>query len=121
SHIQRDTFTSYSYSEIIDPSWRLENRTEAVIVRDTLRFVGGIAFQYQYVEAYNNFFFEPANVWDLSKGIANIDVTNSVNWPDSAPVPGWPGRFATPGILNGDTNISSAWTIGPFIQTEWQL
>jgi outer membrane receptor for monomeric catechols len=34
-------------------------------------------------------------------------------------VPGWAGRYATPGIINNDTNQSEDTVLSPFIQTTW--
>lgn len=116
----RDTFSSYHYSEIIDPSWAFENRTEFRFTTDSHTLNTGVALRYQYVEAFNHFFFEPAAVWDLTRDRSFINVYNSVNWPDASPVPGWEGRFATPGVFNGDTNESEALSFSPFIQEQWK-
>ncbi len=119
NYIKRDTFSSYHYSEIIDPSYRIESRLEYQKRLESSSFSTGAALSYQAVKAYNHFFFEPANVWDLSlRANEFINVYNSVNWPDASPVPGWEGRFATPGVFNGDTNDSSAFGIGPFAQVD---
>jgi outer membrane receptor protein involved in Fe transport len=47
-----------------------------------------------------------------------------VNFPNpftSLPIPGHPGRYATDGIQNGDTNDSKGTTIGPFAQGTWRI
>jgi outer membrane receptor protein involved in Fe transport len=47
-----------------------------------------------------------------------------VNFPNpftSLPVPGWPNRYATDGIQNGDTNDSHGTTVGPFAQGTWKV
>lgn len=52
-----------------------------------------------------------------------MNVYNSVNFPNpftSLPVPGHPGRYATDGITNGDTNDSHGTTVGPFGQLTWR-
>jgi outer membrane receptor for monomeric catechols len=116
--IQRDTISSYYYSEIIDPAWSIENRTEFRIRTDNHSVNTGLAFRYQEVEAYNHFFFEPASAWDLSRPRAGIDATRSQYFPGLAAfeVPGWPGRYAIAGSFEGDTNDSSLFSAGPFIQ-----
>tara|TARA_B110000037_G_scaffold222271_2_gene296433 strand:- start:30194 stop:32512 length:2319 start_codon:yes stop_codon:yes gene_type:complete len=121
NYINRDTFSSYNYSEIIDPSWRLESRLEYQRSGEKYDLNVGAAVNYQEVTAYNHFFFEPANVWDLSVGNDFIDVYNSVNWPDAPAVPGHPGRYATEGIFNGDTSISEAFGFGPFAQLNYAI
>lgn len=120
NYIARETLSSYLYSEIIDPSWVIENRfeyiTDITSGENQHSFNVGGSIRYQEVEAYNDFFNEPAAVWDLTKQISGVDFTRSSAYPGIAvPVPGWPGRFATPGQLNGDTNDSEALNIGPFV------
>ncbi len=119
SYTKRDTLSTYYYAEIIDPSMFMENRTEIIFAKDRYTLNTGLDVRYQRTKAYDDYFYEPANVWDLTRDHAFIDVYNS---PDFAanhgfPVPGWPNRFAQPGIFNGDTNDSKGTTIGPFAQS----
>ena len=121
-YVKRDTLSSYSYSEIIDPSWSLENRTEFRLTRGDWQINTGLALRYQSVKAFNDFFNEPANVWDLTKDHNFINYFNSVNSPSpftQVPVPGWPGRYFTPD--NGDSGISKVFTYSPFIQASWKI
>jgi outer membrane receptor protein involved in Fe transport len=62
------------------------------------------------------------NAWDITRDRSFINVYNSVNWAsgNGFPVPGWPNRFAQPGIFNGDTNDSRGTTVGPFVQSTWR-
>jgi outer membrane receptor protein involved in Fe transport len=126
SHTKRDTLSTYYYSEIIDPSYFMENRTEFIFKLPKFVINTGLDLRYQRTKAYDDYFFEPANVWDLTKDHKYIDVYNSAAFhgPNGAtgfPVPGWPGRFAMPGIWNGDTNDSKGTTIGPFVQSTWNI
>lgn len=116
--IKRDTESSYAYSEIVDPAWSLENRTEFRVRSDMHRINTGLSLRYQEVEAYNHFFFEPASVWDLSRPRSGIDAKLSPNFPGfgAFPVPGWPGRYAVAGTVEGDTNDSSLFSGGLFFQ-----
>ena len=124
---QRDTYSSHYYSEIISPSWFIDNRTEFI---DTFKNLNsstinvGVEERYQYTKAYDDFFFEPANVWDLNAGRQYL-VNDSIYFPSgdfaAAPVPGYPGRYGTAGIINGDTNASSEYGASPFIQASWKL
>jgi outer membrane receptor protein involved in Fe transport len=109
---------------VIDPSWFAENRTEIIFTRPSYTLNTGLDLRYQRTKAYDDYFFEPANVWDMTKDRNFINVYNSVNFPDfvtSRPIPGWPGRYATAGIQNGDTNDSKGTTIGPFAQGTWKI
>ena len=125
SYTARNTLSSYYYSEIIDPSWFAENRTEFIYTGlKGVSINSGLDVRYQRTKAYDDYFFEPANVWDITRDLSTVNVYNSVNFPNpftSLPVPGWPGRYATDGISNGDTNDSSGTTIGPFAQATWKV
>ncbi len=124
SYTARNTLSTYYYSEIIDPSWFAENRTEFIFSQPDYTLNTGVDLRYQRTKAYDDYFFEPANVWDLTKDLSYVNVYNSVNFPNpftSLPVPGWPNRYATDGITNGDTNDSHGTTVGPFAQATWKL
>lgn len=125
SYTARNTLSTYYYSEIIDPSWFAENRTELIFTKKSYTINAGVDLRYQRTKAYDDYFYEPANVWDLTKNMSYVNVYDSIYFPSSdfaaLPVPGWPGRFATPGTINGDTNDSHGTTIGPFAQSTWKL
>jgi catecholate siderophore receptor len=129
SYTARNTLSTYYYSEIIDPSWFAENRTEIIITKPFVSLNTGLDLRYQRTKAYDDYSFEPANVWDLTQDHSFINVYNSKSFPApnffdfgaELPVPGWPGRYATPGTANGDTNDSHGSTVGPFAQATWKL
>ncbi len=124
SYTARNTLSTYYYSEIIDPSWFAENRTEFIFSQKAYTLNAGLDLRYQRTKAYDDYFFEPANVWDLTKDLSYVNVYNSVNFPNpftSLPVPGHPNRYATDGISNGDTNDSHGTTVGPFAQATWKV
>ncbi|MBX3737889.1 MAG: TonB-dependent receptor [Candidatus Didemnitutus sp.] len=124
SYTKRDTLSSYYYSEVIDPSWFAENRTEFIVTEKDWTLNAGLDLRYQRTKAYDDYFFEPANVWDLTKDLSYVNVYNSMNFPNpftSLPIPGWPGRYATDGISNGDTNDSKGSTAGLFAQGNYKL
>jgi len=123
SYTKRNTLSRYYYSEIIDPSWFAENRTEFILTNPKYSINTGLDIRYQKTLAYDDYFFEPANVWDLTKDHSWINVYNSIDFYNrfvGQPVPGWPNRYATQGTINGDTNDSSGTTIGPFFQATWK-
>jgi catecholate siderophore receptor len=134
---QRDTYGTHYYSEIIAPTWFIENRTEFIATMKALKnsvINAGLAEYYQHTLAYDDFFFEPANVWDLSKARSGM-ILDSVNFPltfasagnfPGGPVdvrvPGWPGRFASPSLpYNGDSNDSTIASVAPYAQATWHL
>ena len=122
SHTKRNTLSTYYYTEIIDPSWFAENRSEFIFNTKSLSANAGLDLRYQRTKAYDDYFFEPANVWDITRDHAYINVYNAPAFAanNGFPVPGWPNRFAQPGLFNGDTNDSHGTTVGPFVQTTWR-
>jgi outer membrane receptor protein involved in Fe transport len=123
SYTARNTLSSYYYSEIIDPSWFAENRTEFIFTKPFASINTGLDLKYQRTKAYDDYFFEPANVWDITKDLTYVNVYNATAFFGrfvGQPVPGWPGRYATQGTINGDTNDSHATTVGPFVQATWK-
>jgi catecholate siderophore receptor len=121
SYTARNTLSSYYYSEIVDPSWFAENRTEFIYKLKDHVINSGVDIRYQATKAYDEYGFEPANVWDLTQDHNYINVYNSQYFPIGYAVPGWSGRYASAGTDNGDTNDSNATTLAPFVQATWKL
>lgn len=123
SYTARNTLSTYYYSEVIDPSWFAENRTEFIFSKPYVSLNAGLDLRYQQTKAYDDYYFEPANVWDLTKDLHFVDVYNATAFYShfAFPIPGWPNRYATPGTANGDTNDSHGSTVGPFAQATWKL
>jgi outer membrane receptor for monomeric catechols len=126
SYTKRDTFNSDGYSEIVDPAWFIDNRTEFIFTPPKFTVNTGLEEKFQSVNAYDDFFFEPVNVWDLSSKALRSDLNYALASSGDLGyagvyVPGWPGRPATPGIINNDTNQSEASTVSPFVQATWNV
>jgi outer membrane receptor protein involved in Fe transport len=123
SYTARNTLSSYYYSEVIDPSWFAENRTEFIITKPFVSLNAGLDLRYQRTKAYDDYYFEPANVWDITKDLTYVNVYNAPAFFThfAFPIPGWPGRYGTPGTANGDTNDSHGTTVGPFFQATWKI
>ncbi len=126
SYTKRDTYNSDGYSEIVNPSWFIDNRTEMIFSLPKLSVNMGLEEKFQSVNAYDDFFFEPVNVWDLSSKALRSDLNYALAASGNGGyagviVPGWPGRYATPGIINNDTNQSEAETASPFVQATWNV
>lgn len=129
----RETFSSYHYSELQQDNWSLENRLQGIhefpgvsdMVKVTLNY--GVRAKYQDIWAVNHLSYEPVNFWDLSRGTAN----NNVRVPDQAfsgdyYVEGKSGR----GILDrwyvdpeglSDAEDTKTWILGPFLQIDLEL
>lgn len=124
SYTRRNTLSTYYYNEVIAPSEFAENRTEFIYTGKSITVNSGLDLRYQRTKAYDDYFFEPVNVWDITKSHNSINVYNSTAFITGGrgfPIPGWTGRYAEPGLFNGDTNDSSATTVGPFAQTTWKV
>jgi outer membrane receptor for monomeric catechols len=142
SYTKRDTFNSDGYSEIIDPSWFIDNRTEFILTKSFVTLNTGLEEKYQSTRAYDDFFFEPVNVWDLSNAKLRPDINTYLAAVGGGGflgmrVPGFEDRFATPALgtfgpgsgnggglyfnLNNDTNDSDAEVVSPYIQATWKL
>ncbi len=123
SYTRRNTMSTYYYNEVIDPSLFAENRTEFIYVSKTVTTNSGLDLRYQRTKAYDDYFFEPVNAWDITKDHTDINVYNSTAFNTGGrgfAIPGWPNRYAQPGLFNGDTNDSHATTFGPFVQSTWK-
>ena len=142
SYTKRDTFNSDGYSEIIDPSWFIDNRTEFILMKPSVTINTGLEEKYQSTRAYDDFFFEPVNVWDLSNRAFRVDLNSYLAKSGGGgflgtPVPGFEDRYATPALgtfgpgsgnggglyfnLNNDTNVSEAASVSPYFQATWKL
>ncbi|MCH2155003.1 MAG: TonB-dependent receptor [Opitutales bacterium] len=119
----RDTFSSYHYSELMRDNWTLTNRTEFRTAYDLTEMISidwniGLRYHYQDVWSVNHFFNEPANFWDLTRD------------PDTRRVPdqGFAGFPIIPdqeprGILSnwyyGGTGADTqTFMVGPFAQAD---
>ncbi|HEY1765851.1 MAG TPA: TonB-dependent receptor plug domain-containing protein [Opitutaceae bacterium] len=125
SYTKRDTFNSDGYSEIVNPAWFIDNRTEFIFSIPKLTVNTGLEEKFQSVNAYDDFFFEPVNVWDLSSKALRADLNYALasgyGGYAGVIVPGWPGRYATPGIINNDTNQSEMEAVSPYFQGTYNL
>ncbi len=82
-------------------------------------FNTGVDVRYQHVRAYDDYFNEPSNSWDLSAPRQRINYVN-FGFIDR-PVEGYPGQVADPGFINGDTGKSDTVIGGPFVQNELRV
>ena len=83
-----------------------------------MKFNIGIDIRYQHILAYDDYFNEPSNTWDLSAPRSQIDYRYDNT---SLPIPGHPGRYAFPGTINGDTGDTNAVMGGVFAQNEFKV
>jgi len=128
NYIDRDTFSSYHYSEVIKDNWSFDNRTEFQITadRDVFHFSSnsGVHFRYQRVEAYNSYYVEPSSAFDLTRDPETRRIPDSaIFWAQH--VPGEEAR----GVLahrytdatNGETGLSKMFQMGLFTQDFFEI
>ena len=120
--IDRNTFSSYHYSELMRDNWSLDNSLSVIYDTDTWGVNAGLRYRYQDVWSVNHFFNEPANFWDLTRdpNLNRVPDAGFVNnddpiIPDQAPR----------GILNawyyGGTGAGTdGYIFGPFAQFDFQ-
>ncbi|NBB80684.1 MAG: TonB-dependent receptor plug domain-containing protein [Verrucomicrobia bacterium] len=130
----RQTFSSYHYSELQRDNWSIDNRLQAIqefedvkgMEKITLNY--GVRLKYQDIWAVNNFLNEPVNFFDLSRGDAN----NNFRVPDAAfagqnyvsdePSRGTLNQWYVGGDGDEDSGLDTQTTIiAPFIQADFEL
>jgi len=127
AYTKRDTYNGDGYSEIDDPTWFLDNRTEFIVSTSTQQINVGLEERFQHDVDLTNFYFEYVNAWDLS----SPSLRNDINFQNAAafkssigfflPVPGWPGRYANSAAQAGDTNNTELGSVSPYVEDEWKL
>ena len=139
--IDRNTFSSYGYSEVLVDNVAFDNRTEFRVNLSnteslTANVNAGLHFRTQDVLAINHYFNEPANAHDLTLPVPSLAearaggsitrrISNDAFAFDNV-IPGEPkrgildARYGNAGF-NGDSGDSKATRYGPFAQLDLQF
>jgi outer membrane receptor protein involved in Fe transport len=84
----RDTYSSYQYSEVLRENYQFENRTElrkSFTLGNLINKINtGFSVRQTHVMAANDYYHEPANFWDISLGPGSIGVTDNFVFFDNA-------------------------------------
>jgi hypothetical protein len=123
----RDTFSSYHYSEYLKDNYLFDNRTEVRWLGDFLEGAYninmGVRLRYDDIWAANHFFNEPVNFWDMARD-PNLRRVPDQGFAGLAYVDGKePHGTLSKWYIGGDPNDptgsdSTMLTIGPFFQTD---
>lgn len=123
NYINRDTFSSYHYSEVLKDNWSIDNRTE---LHHSFEFSGievisnsGLHLRHQRVEAYNTYYVEPANAFDLTRDPETRRIPDSaIFWAEKVPGEAARGvlKHRYTNATNGDSGLSHAFQAGLFTQ-----
>lgn len=127
----RDTFSSYHYSEYLKDNYLLENRTEVRWMNElgdgaTVEFNAGVRLRYDDIWSVNHFFNEPVNFWDMARD-TNLRRVPDQGFAGNAWVPGKePHGILQHWYIGGDPNSptggdSTMFNFGPFIQTDFRI
>jgi outer membrane receptor for monomeric catechols len=123
----RETFSSYHYSEKMKDNWSIENRLQAlqdfeVEGMKSISLNYGVRVKYQDIWSVNHYYNEPANFWDMSYGTEYVTMPESAfsgSWAvsDESGRAGYEYWYSGAGeAVEGDTL-----TIGPFAQADFKL
>jgi len=133
SYKDRDTFSSYHYSEYLKDNISIENRTEVRWNADmgdtgSVGFNMGARFRYDDIWSANHYFNEPVNFWDMNRDPNLRRVPDQAYRNDGNP---WVEGKDARGVLSkwyiggsessptgGDTEMKTA---GPFAQADLQF
>jgi outer membrane receptor protein involved in Fe transport len=129
TYTQRETLSSYYYSEVVDPSITLQSRWEYQMAFTDTHVNAGVDARYISVKAYSDYGFEPAGVWDLTKPRSGINIYKSTAFIDSinsgpfgrVPVPGYKNRYYGANTFSSDSNESHSFAAAPFVQADHAL
>ncbi|MCH6258902.1 TonB-dependent receptor [Puniceicoccaceae bacterium K14] len=123
----RQTFSSYHYSELLRDNISFENRTEYRFSSDfsdasSLDVNAGIRFRYDDIWAVNHFFNEPVNFWDLSRDPETRRVPDQ-GFNGSYPIiPDEEARGTLENWYYGNTGGDTKSTIvGPYAQFDYKI
>lgn len=131
SYKDRDTFSSYHYSEYLKDNISIENRTEVRFGGEMgesgeYNFNMGARLRYDDIWSVNHFFNEPANFWDMNRDPELRRVPDQ-GFAGNIWVPGKEGRGTLrhwyvggdpSSPTGGDTEMI---TVGPFVQADLQF
>lgn len=121
----RQTFSSYHYSELLRDNWAFDNRTEFrfsnyIGESSSLDVNAGVRFRYDDVWAVNHYFNEPVNFFDMTRD------TDTRRVPDAGYaafrwVPGEESRGVLSHWYYGDGGATKSYIVGPFAQFGYDL
>lgn len=121
----RQTFSSYHYSELLRDNWAFDNRTEFRFSNyigegSSLDVNTGVRFRYDDIWAVNHYFNEPVNFFDMTRDIDTRRVPDAgfaaFRW-----VPGEESRGVLSNWYYGDGGATKSFIAGPFVQFDYEV
>lgn len=128
----RQTFSSYHYSELMRDNWSLDNRLQVIqdffpsSTFDKITLNYGARFRYQEIWSVNDFNNEPVNYFDLSKPKDNNRVEDpafagSYYIRDQEPRGSLSRWYSNVTSGNAEAQDTQTFIVGPFLQTDIKL
>lgn len=122
----RNTFSSYHYSELLRDNWAFDNRTE---VRFDFEFGDsssldvntGIRFRYDDIWEVHHFFNEPVNFWDMTRDPETRRILDQGFAGQFAYVPDEAPRGVLEEWYFGIGGDTKGYTVGPFAQFDYKI
>ena len=121
----RQTFSSYHYSELLRDNWAFDNRTEFRTSKSfgntsSLDMNVGLRLRYDDVWAVNHYFNEPVNFWDMTRDVDTRRVPDAgyaaFRW-----VPGEDSRGVLSNWYYGDGGATKSFILGPYAQFDYGI
>lgn len=114
--IDRETFSSYHYSELLRDNWSFDTRLQYVLEKDFFDLNTGLRYRYDRVWSVNHFFNEPVNFWDLTRDNDTFRVPDA-GFATAPFIPGKGGRGILSEWYYGGTGAETkGYIAGPFAQ-----
>ena len=104
----RETFSSYHYSEYLPDNWSLENRIQFVQDIGDSSLTYGLRAKYQEIEFTNHYFNEPVNYYDMTQDPDTFRVPDVSFGPDF--LGAGPYAYVTSG--RNPRGVLSYWYVG---------
>jgi len=119
--IDRNTFSSYHYSELLRDNVSWDNSLSFIHEQDNFGSNVGLRYRYEDVWSVNHFFNEPVNFWDLTRDPDTWRVPDQ-GFAGNPIVPDEPAR----GILSnwyygGTGGHSKGYIVGPYAHVDYTI
>ena len=120
--IDRNTFSSYHYSELLRDNWSFDNSFSVIYEQPSWGVNTGLRYRYQDVWSVNHFFNEPVNFWDLTRDPDTWRVPDAGFVGNGDPyIPDQAPRGVLSRWYYGGTGAdTSGYILGPFAQFDFK-
>jgi len=119
--IDRNTFSSYHYSELLRDNISWDNSLAFIHEQDNWGANVGLRYRYENVWSVNHFFNEPVNFWDLTRDPDSWRVPDQ-GFAGFPTIPDEPARGVLSNWYYGGTGgESTGYILGPYAQFDYTI